>query len=272
MDVDVAVIPAAGLGTRMRPATRVLPKALLPIVDRPAAQYAVEEAARAGAHEVIFVVDIGVGSMIYEHFTGDDPLPGLEHVKIRVAVQEEPQGLGHAVWTAQEKVRDRPFFCLLADDIVPPGGDVLTDMAAAAGDDESVVCLWEMPEDLLAHKGVADPGEWRSERVVQVRGAVEKPGPEKAPSRLGFVGRYLFTPDVFSVLAGLDPGHGGEIQLTDAIAQMAREGKVLGFVSDHDLLDVGMPGRLLEASTILGLASDHGDVYRSFLKDLVNRL
>ena len=116
--IEVAVIPAAGRGTRMRPATRVVPKALITVIDRPAIQYAVEEAARAGATEAVIVVDLDAGHLIQQHFLVDDRLPGLEHVKVRPIVQEEPLGLGHAVLEAREVVHDRPFFCLLADNIV----------------------------------------------------------------------------------------------------------------------------------------------------------
>ena len=124
----------------MRPATRVVPKALLTVVDRPAVQYVVEEAVRAGATEVILVVDLDAGHLVQQHFLQDGRLPGLESVKIRMVVQEEAFGLGHAVWETAEAVRDRPFFCLLADNIVRPGHDVLPALADAA-QGGSAVCL-----------------------------------------------------------------------------------------------------------------------------------
>lgn len=266
--VSVAVVPAAGLGTRMRPATRAIPKALLPVVDRPAVQHVAEEAVRAGVHEVIFVVDLGVGALIKRHFTNGNPLPGLEDLEIRVVVQEEPHGLGHAVLTAREAVADRPFFCLLADNIVRPGCDVLPGLASAA-EDGSAVSLREVGPHMLDRYGVAVPGGDRTGDVLDVVGAVEKPGVAAAPSNLGLVGRYLFTPEILEVLAAQKPGHGGEIQLTDAIDTVASRGRCRGVVTDHDLLDIGIPLGLLEASVVLGLArTEYRDEFVSFLKSL----
>lgn len=268
MQVEVAVIPAAGRGTRMRPATRVIPKALLPVVDRPAIQYAVEEAVRAGAGEAILIVDLDAGALIWRHFHEMGPLPGLDRVHIRLVVQEEPHGLGHAVWKAKEAVGDRPFFCLLADNIVPPGGDVLSGLAAASAG-ESVVCLRELAPEYLERYGVVVPGEQRGDGVIEVRGAVEKPGKEDAPSRLGLIGRYLFTPEVFPALEQVTAGYGGEIQLTDAIDHLGRGSRCLGAVCNTDLLDVGTPLGLLEATTVIGLAGpEWGSEFRKFLEDL----
>ena len=267
MTIDVAVIPAAGRGTRLRPATRVIPKALVPIVDRPAVQYAVEEAARAGATEAIVIVDPGVGSLVLEHFLGEGPLPGLAHMTITPVTQPEPLGLGHAVLIAKEAVGDRSFFCLLADNI--PRVDVIDKMAARF-DETSMVSLRELNDDFLERYGVIVPGGWRSDSVVEVRGAVEKPGAAQAPSRLGLIGRYIFTPEIFETLDGLTPGWGGEVQLTDAIDALGRAGRCEGFVSENDLLDVGTPAGLLEASTVLGLAHGKlGGAYRRFLESVL---
>ncbi len=262
--IDLAVIPAAGRGTRMRHATRVVPKAFLPVVDRPAVQYGVEEAARAGATEVIIVVDPGVASLVESHFS--NPLPGLEQVKVSSVTQPAPLGLGDAVLTARASADGRPFFCLLADNI--PRVDVL-DRMAEAFDGTSIVSLRELDDDFLNRYGVIVPGEWRSAEVIDVRGAVEKPGVERAPSRLGLIGRYLFTAEVFDVLEKLGPGVGGEVQLTDAIDLLGRDGRCQGMVSPEDLLDVGNPAGFLEASTVLGLAhEEYGDEYRRFLEGL----
>jgi len=262
--IELAVIPAAGRGTRMRHATKVVPKAFLPVVDRPAVQYGVEEAARAGATEVIIVVDPGVASLVESHFSHS--LPGIDHVTVRSVTQPVPRGLGDAVLSAQEAVDGRPFFCLLADNI--PRVDVL-DRMAAAFDGTSIVSLRELDDDFLARYGVIVPGEWQNDDVVDVRGAIEKPGVDRAPSRLGLIGRYLFTAEVFDVLGSLEPGVGGEIQLTDAIDQLGRNGRCRGMVSPEDLLDVGNPTGFLEASTVLGLAHEEfGDEYRRFLEGL----
>ncbi len=253
MSIEVAVIPAAGRGTRMRPATRVVPKALLTVVDRPAIQYAVEEAARAGAKEAIVVVDLDTGHLVAQHFTLGGSLPGLDEIQLRPVVQEEPLGLGHAVAEAAEMVGDRTFFCLLSDNIVRPGRDVLGALeAGSAGGSISVMCLRELDDAHLSRYGVVIPASEVEDGYLELAGAVEKPGPAKAPSRLGLVGRYVFTPEVFPILGKLAPGVGGEIQLTDAINRLGEARRLRGFVTDHDLLDVGTPDGLLKASVELG--------------------
>lgn len=230
MKVDVAVIPAAGRGTRMRPATRVVPKALLTVVDRPAIQYAVEEAARAGASEAILVVDLEAGHLIHQHFASDDRLPGLEGIRVRPVVQEEPLGLGHAVYEAREMVAGRPFYCILADDIMPPGKDVLAKLATAS-DGESVMYLRPVPPEIVPTKGIAVPSSEIVDSVLSLSGSVEKPALADAPSDLALIGRYLFTSEIFPILEELEPGHGGEIQLTDAIDVLGKRGRLRGYLS-----------------------------------------
>jgi UTP--glucose-1-phosphate uridylyltransferase len=267
MNIEVAVIPAAGRGTRMRPATRVVPKALLTVIDRPAIQYSVEEAARAGAKEAVVVVDLDAGHLVAQHFNIEGPLPGLEEIHVRPVVQEEPLGLGHAVNEAAHMVGDRPFFCLLSDNIVRPGHDVLADLAGGSRDGTvSVMCLRELTAEFLSKYGVVVPASDLEDRYLDLAGAVEKPGEEHAPSRLGLVGRYLFTPEVFDVLGKLEPGHGGEIQLTDAINELGAGERLRGFVATEDLLDVGTPIGLLEASVELGEA-EFGHEFKTWLQE-----
>jgi len=264
VSIDVAVIPAAGRGTRMRPATRVVPKALITVVDRPAIQYAVEEAARAGAKEAVVVVDLDAGHLIAQHFKLGGPLAGLEDIRVRPVVQEEPLGLGHAVYEAAEMVGDRPFFCLLSDNIVRPGQDVLREMAAGSNDGEvSVMCLRRLTDEFLSKYGVVVPVSEVEDNYLDLGGAVEKPGIEDAPSRLGLVGRYLFTPEVFSILDKIPPGVGGEIQLTDAINELGNRGRLRGFVAETDLLDTGTPQGLLQATRVLGAHQFGPDVFDS---------
>ncbi|HEY6635696.1 MAG TPA: sugar phosphate nucleotidyltransferase [Acidimicrobiia bacterium] len=264
MSIEVAVIPAAGRGTRMRPATRVVPKALITVVDRPAIQYAVEEAARAGAKEAVVVVDLDAGHLIAQHFKLGGPLPGLEDIRVRPVVQEEPLGLGHAVFEAAEMVGNRPFFCLLSDNIVRPGQDVLEDMAAGSDDGQvSVMCLRRLTDEFLEKYGVVVPTSEIEDGYLELGGAVEKPGVAEAPSRLGLVGRYLFTPDVFAVLNTTAPGVGGEIQLTDAINELGRQGRLRGYVAETDLLDTGTPEGLLLATRVLGSHQFGPDVFES---------
>lgn len=237
----------------MRPATRVVPKALLTVVDRPAIQYSVEEAARAGAKEAVVVVDLDAGHLIAQHFKLDGPLPGLEDIRVRPVVQEEPLGLGHAVHEAAEMVGDRPFFCLLSDNIVRPGRDVLGNLAAGSdGGSVSVVCLRRLSDEFLSKYGVVIPASDVEERYLDLAGAVEKPGPEAAPSKFGLVGRYLFTPEIFTILSQTPPGVGGEIQLTDAIHELGVQRRLRGYVAEDGLLDVGTPEGLLHASVVLG--------------------
>ncbi|MGH3649890.1 MAG: sugar phosphate nucleotidyltransferase [Acidimicrobiia bacterium] len=264
MSIDVAVIPAAGRGTRMRPATRVVPKALITVIDRPAIQYGVEEAARAGAEEAIVVVDLDAGHLIAQHFSLGGPLPGLEDIRVRPVVQEEPLGLGHAVFEAAEMVGDRPFFCLLSDNIVRPGHDVLAGMAQASRDGEvSVMCLRRYSDEFLSRYGFVIPTSEVVDNYLDLGGAVEKPGAGNAPSNLGLVGRYLFTPEIFAILEKTVPGVGGEIQLTDAIHELGVRGRLRGFVAEQDLLDVGTPQGLLQASGILGMHMYGGGVFGS---------
>jgi UTP--glucose-1-phosphate uridylyltransferase len=267
MSIEVAVIPAAGRGTRMRPATRVVPKALLTVIDRPAIQYSVEEAARAGAKEAVVVVDLDAGHLLAQHFNIEGPLPGLEDIQLRPVVQEEPLGLGHAVNEAAHMVGDRPFYCLLSDNIVRPGHDVLASLGDGSRDGSvSVMCLRDLTEEFLSKYGVVVPASELEDRYLDLAGAVEKPGPINAPSRLGLVGRYLFTPEVFEILGGLEPGHGGEIQLTDAINELGARGRLRGYVAEEDLLDVGTPIGLLEASVELG-EHEFGQEFSSWLKE-----
>lgn len=248
----------------MRPATRVVPKALITVVDRPAIQYAVEEAARAGAKEAIVVVDLDAGHLIAQHFKLGGPLPGLENIRVRPVVQEEPLGLGHAVYEAAEMVGDRPFFCLLSDNIVRPGQDVLGEMAAGSDDGAvSVMCLRRLTDEFLSKYGVVVPTSGLADNYLDLGGAVEKPGLELAPSRLGLVGRYLFTPEVFSILSKTAPGVGGEIQLTDAINELGLNGRLRGYVAETDLLDTGTPEGLLQATKVLGTHQFGPDVFET---------
>ncbi len=249
----MAVIPAAGRGTRMRPATRVVPKALITVVDRPAIQYMVEEAARAGAKEAIVVVDLDAGHLVAQHFSIEGPLPGLEDIRVRPVVQEEPLGLGHAVSAAAEMVADRPFFCLLSDNIVRPGQDVLPALAEGSNDGAtSVMCLREYSDEYLTKYGFVVPTSDVKDGYLDLGGAVEKPGPDNAPSNYGLVGRYLLTPEVFSILEKTSPGALGEIQLTDAIDELGKRGRLKGWIADTDLLDVGSPAGLVHATQELG--------------------
>jgi UTP--glucose-1-phosphate uridylyltransferase len=255
MAIEVAVIPAAGRGTRMRPITRAVPKSLVPVVDRPAVQWVVEEAVRGGAREVFIVVDADSQELVERHFNSaeEEPLPGLEDVNIQTLIQPVARGLGHAVAVAEEAVGGRPFTCLLVDNLAVPGEDVLSDMTAARNGG-SVVCVRDLPESFLDRYGFVAPRESISDTVLEISGAIEKPGIKDAPSKLGLVGRYLFSAEIFDALRDTAPSVGGEIQLTDAIDRVASQGLCRAFITEFELLDVGIPESYLQALTKLAVA------------------
>ncbi len=246
--LDVTVIPAAGRGTRMQPATRTIPKPLIPVLEKPVIQYVVEEAVEAGITEVIFVV--GDDLRVLEHFTNGAPVPGMEHVTFSAVEQPEPKGLGHAVLCARAAVGDRPFLVQLSDMFPVPGTSFAHRLTSM---ERCTIAVQHVSGDLLNRYGIVATGEWRAEDVVELTGAIEKPGPDRAPSDLGIVGRYTFPPSIFEILAAQDPGHGGEIQLTDAIDTLARQGHLDALVVEHALLDTGVPLGLAEATVSVAL-------------------
>jgi UTP--glucose-1-phosphate uridylyltransferase len=232
-----AVFPVAGLGTRMLPATKAIPKEMLPVVDKPIIQYAFEETRAAGIEHIIFVTGRGK-SVIEDHFDRayelDDalvkkgklaeldsvsswvPLPG----ELSYTRQQEPLGLGHAVWCARELVGDEPFAVVLVDDLIRSEVPCLQQMVAAhAETGGNIVAVEEVAREHTDRYGVLDPAA-DDGRLVEVKGLVEKPEPARAPSRLAIIGRYILMPEVFEHLARQQKGAGGEIQLTDAMARM----------------------------------------------------
>lgn len=263
MNIDVAVIPAAGRGTRMRPFTRTVPKPLLPVLEKPVIQYVVEEAVDAGISEIIFIV--GSETAVLDHFTTGDPIEGLEHVRFSTVEQLTPDGLGDAIRYARGPVDGRHFAVLLSDMFPAPGKSYLGDMTAI--DSPNVVAVQEVNEHFLDRWGIVDPAG--DGNVFSVAGAIEKPGKERAPSNLGLVGRYLFSADVFDVLDALEPGWGGEIQLTDAINVLSERGEVSGMVVQEPLLDAGIPLGLAKATVEVALRRpDLRDLFTAFLTDL----
>jgi UTP--glucose-1-phosphate uridylyltransferase len=233
--VRKAVFPVAGLGTRFLPATKAIPKEMLPIVDRPLIQYAVDEAIEAGIEQMIFVTGRGK-SAIEDHFDiayelertmadrGKD-LSVLAATRLGPGAcayvrQQEPLGLGHAIWCARDIVGDEPFAIFLPDEFMvgsPGCMKQMVDAYATVGG--NVISVLEVPHDQVSSYGVIDPGA-RNGRITEVRGLVEKPKVEDAPSNLILSGRYILQPDVMRVLEAQEKGAGGEIQLTDAMARM----------------------------------------------------
>lgn len=284
MPVRKAVIPAAGLGTRFLPASKTVPKVLLPVVDRPAIQYAVEEAARAGATDVCIVGSPG-GEALAAHFAPDPELEEAleragkddllkevralaELAEVSFIVQEEPLGLGHAVLLAREFVGVEPFVVLLPDEIFDPEGDLLKRMLRTFEERScSVVAVMEVLGDQISLYGSIEPEDPKAE-VTAVRSVVEKPEPGAAPSNLAIVGRYVLGPEMFDALEVLEPGALGEIQLTDALDSEARRGRLLAHQYRGRRWDVGQKSGFLEAVvTLASEREDLGPALRRFLSE-----
>lgn len=287
-----AVVPAAGLGTRFLPATRTVPKELLPVVDTPAIEYIAAEAAQAGADRLVLVVSPGKES-VAAHF---DPSAELEAelrgrdkdallakvrraprlIRVEVALQHKPLGLGHAVGCAESLLAesDDAVGVLLPDDFVLPTG-VLTRMAEIRRrHGGSVLCAFDVPREQISAYGVFDISDDTDDPdVKRVRGMVEKPSPEAAPSTLAAAGRYLLDRAVFDALHRIDPGAGGELQLTDAVALLIDEGHPVHVVVHRgERHDLGNPAGLLRASVDFALSDpDIGPGLLTWLRERVER-
>ncbi len=285
-----AVIPAAGLATRFLPASKVVPKELFPVVDRPALQYVVEEAVAAGLDDVLLITGRGKSLMI-DHF---DRRPDLEErlkakgdqarleaiirpaemATIHSVRQQEALGLGHAVLCAERHVGDEPFAVLLGDDFIDERDPVLptmVDLAATTGG--IVLLLMEVPWEEVHRYGVAVVEPTDTPDVVRVGGLVEKPAREDAPSNLIVVGRYVLPPGIFDAIRRTGRGRGGEIQLTDAMELMRQEGTpVHGVIFRGRRYDTGTPEGCLQAA--IRLACDRDDIgpeFRQWLVEYVDR-
>jgi UTP--glucose-1-phosphate uridylyltransferase len=286
--VTKAVIPAAGLGTRFLPATKAQPKEMLPVVDKPAIQYVVEEAVAAGIDDILIITGRGKRALEdhfdrnfeLEHYLADrnkqDQLEEVQRLAeladIHYVRQGEPLGLGHAVSVARKHVGDNPFVVMLGDDIMDSRSTVLTDMISAHDHyGRSVIALSEFPPEEISAYGCVDP-EVISDTLVQIRGIVEKPEPEEAPSNLAVMGRYIFTPEIFDALEGVQPGKGGEIQLTDAIARLLNNQSVYGWVFKAGRYDIGKKLDYLRATVEMAVERDDlGPEFQEFLVDFVEK-
>ena len=288
--ITKAVIPAAGLGTRFLPATKAQPKEMLPIVDKPAIQYVVEEAVRAGIDDILIITGRSKRSL-EDHFDRNFELEYFledrgktsdlaevrrlaELADIHYVRQGEPLGLGHAVSVARKHVGDEPFVVMLGDDIMDEECTVLSDMMKTHDETGgSVIALSEFPIEEISSYGCVDP-EHLTEQLVRINRIVEKPAPADAPSNLAVMGRYVFTPGIFEALRETGPGVGGEIQLTDAIELLLQTEDVHGWVFTEGRFDVGRKIDFLRATVELALVrSDLGEEFREYLIDLVqNRL
>ena len=288
-NVNKAVFPVAGLGTRFLPATKAQPKEMLPIVDKPLIQYAVEEAYAAGIRHMIFVTGKNKRA-IEDHFdtayeleneleaAGKQELLAVarsvipDDMDCSYVRQPRAMGLGHAVLCAAPIVNDEPFAVLLADDLMSGrdgGPGVLSQMVEVFLQVQtSILAVQEVPREQVRRYGIV-AGEPAGERLVRVRQMVEKPSPEKAPSRLGVAGRYVLTPSVFECIRNQPRGSGGEIQLTDGIAQLIDTEGVHAYLYEGKRYDCGSKDGFLEASVEFALK--HPEVragFRAYLRSL----
>jgi len=268
--IKKAIFPVGGLGTRFLPATKAMPKEMLPVVDKPLIQYAVEEAAEAGIEEFIFVTGRNK-TAIEDHFDhsfeleatlsakGKDQALGLVKQMLHnpgsviYVRQQQPAGLGHAVWCARHLIGDEPVAVLLADDLILGKSCVREMIDAYQGG--NMVAVMDVPRDQTGAYGIVTPGA-DDGRVVEIDGLVEKPDPDDAPSTIGVVGRYVITPEVFETLADQERGAGGEIQLTDALAKQIGTAPFTGLRFSGERFDCGSKLGFLQANLAFALAKD----------------
>lgn len=286
--VRKAILPVGGMGTRFLPATKSMPKEMLPVVDKPLIQYAVDEAREAGIEQLIFVTGRGK-TAIEDHFdhayelqdilTRLKKTSALELVKETIPTpgqlafirQQEPLGLGHAVWCARHFAGEEPVAVLLADDLILNTPGCLRQMVDAyAQVGGNMIATMEVATEQTASYGVIDAGE-SSGQLIEVRGLVEKPKPADAPSNLAVIGRYIIQPNIFNDLARMEQGAGGEIQLTDALARQVGKTPFHGFRFEGKRFDCGSKVGFLEANIAyamnrVDMAPQVQDIINTFVK------
>ena len=286
MRVRKAVLPAAGFGTRFLPASKAVPKEMMPLVDRPIIQYAVEEAVASGIEQIIIVIATG-RSAIEDHF---DSAPQLERWleergdiemlrtirrisefgTVAFVHQREQLGLGHAVLMAKDLVGDEPFAVLLSDDVMlNPGGEPVTRQLIDAhiAHRGSVIAVQRVDREDVTRYGILEPLHEEG-RVVEIRNVVEKPSVDDAPSDLAVLGRYVLTPKIFDILEQTSRGAGGEIQLTDAIRNLIQEQPVFGYQFEGTRHDAGTRLGWLKANVAVALESEVADEFRGYIRGL----
>jgi UTP--glucose-1-phosphate uridylyltransferase len=287
MAIRKAVIPAAGLGTRLLPATKSQPKEMLPVVDKPAIQYVVEEAVAAGIDDILVVISRGKETL-QDHFDRTleleqaleekgklDELEAVRRVsqlaEVHYVRQHEALGLGHAVSVARRHVGDEPFAVLLPDDLIEAPSGLRSMIAAHDEHQASVIALVEVSRQAIAALGAVDP-EPVTDHLCRVKSIVEKPKPEEAPSTLAVIGRYVFTPEIFDALDRTEPGVGGEIQLTDAIALLNQTQAVYGWRLDERRFDTGKKFTYLQTIVEYALLNPElGGQFRDYLAEVAKR-
>jgi UTP--glucose-1-phosphate uridylyltransferase len=284
--VRKAVLPAAGFGTRFLPATKAIPKEMMPLVDRPIIQYAVEEAFASGIEQIVIVIATG-RSAIEDHFDSNASLErwleergDIEMLRtirrlsefgtVAFVHQREQLGLGHAVLMAKDLVGDEPFAVLLSDDVMlnPNGAPVTRQLIEAhVAHRGSVIAVQRVEREDVSRYGVVDPLHEEG-RLVEIRNLVEKPTIDDAPSELAVLGRYVLTPKIFDILEQTNRGAGGEIQLTDAIRTLIQEQPVFGYQFEGTRHDAGTRLGWLKANVAVALESDDADEFRSYIRGL----
>jgi UTP--glucose-1-phosphate uridylyltransferase len=292
--VRKAVIPAAGLGTRFLPATKSSPKEMLPVVDKPAIQYVVEEAVKAGLEDILIITgrnkraieDHFDRNFELEHFLDNagkyDLLKEVQFASdladIHYVRQRDPLGLGHAVSVARHHVGNEPFAVLLADDLMVDDGTLLRSMLDVhERQGRSCIAFSEVSPEEISSYGCIDPkpstssnGGGLDEDVIEIRRVVEKPTRDEAPSNLAIIGRYVFTPEIFTMLDLIEPGSGGELQLTDAIALLLEQQSVFGYNCRRGRYDIGQKIDFLRANVELALdRADLGPAFGEWLREYV---
>ncbi|MBW1894713.1 MAG: UTP--glucose-1-phosphate uridylyltransferase GalU [Deltaproteobacteria bacterium] len=287
MKIRKAVFPVAGLGTRFLPATKAMPKEMLPIVDKPLIQYAVEEAFQSGIEQIIFVTGRNKEAL-EDHFDRHNGLESTLMEKGKTQLldsinkmipdtgtiiytrQSKPLGLGHAIWCARDIVGDEPFAVLLADDLIKSETPVLAQMLKAYEKRQSsLVAVVEVPRNETNRYGILDAEE-TEDGLSKIRGLIEKPDPDKAPSNLAIIGRYILTPEIFKILGHREKGAGGEIQLTDAMARLLDKQSIFGFQFEGERFDCGDKAGFQMANISYALARpDISSKLKPFIKTLL---
>ncbi len=286
MKIKKAVFPVAGLGTRFLPATKAMPKEMLPVVDKPIIQYAVEEALASGIEQIIFVTGSGK-TALENHFDCqyelEDTLKKRSKLELLKTIeslvpksgtiiytrQSEPLGLGHAIWCARDVVGDEPFAVLLADDLIQSEVPLLHQMVKEFDRlRASIVAAVEVPKEDTSRYGIleTEPGY---NGTVRIRSMIEKPKPEDAPSNLAAIGRYIFTPRIFELLENQQKGAGGEIQVTDSMVELLKEQPIFGYKFKGTRFDCGDKAGFQMAN--LAFALEHPEI-ESILKDYIRGL
>lgn len=283
-----AILPAGGLGTRFLPATKASPKEMLPIVDKPMIQYAVEEATACGIEEFIIITG-KYKRAIEDHFdsayeleeslkkTGKkrllEEINRLSQLNFAYIRQKAALGLGHAIYCAKPFVKDEPFAVILSDDIIDPGNSLLKDMINIYKEfDSPVLALQKVPLSEVSKYGIVD-GKKEKDNIFRINSLVEKPSSSDAPSDMAIIGRYILTPDIFDMLEGVGPGKGGEIQLTDALHALLKKRQIYGYLFTGKRYDAGDKLGYLKATVDLALKNHEvSEHFKEYLIEVAERL